>query len=124
MLEIMEGVIQTMTIHPDKMWNALDERILASDLADYLVSRAVPYREAYAIVERLVERAEREDVLISEMPLADFQAESPAFDADVFAIFDYSRSAAQRGTIGGTSSAAIRAQIRQANTWLMENGLA
>src|SRR5581483_9494482 len=124
MLNIMQGVVETLTIHPDKMWDALDERILASDLADYLVSRAVPYREAYAIVERLVEKAEREDMLLSEMPLADFQAESPAFDADVFAIFDYSRSAAQRGTIGGTSSAAIRAQIRQANTWLMENGLA
>lgn len=124
MLNIMQGVVESLTIHPDRMWDALDERILASDLADYLVSRAVPYREAYTIVERLVEKAEREDMLISEMPLADFQAESPAFDADVFAIFDYSRSAAQRGTIGGTSSAAIRTQIRQANTWLMENGLA
>jgi argininosuccinate lyase len=58
------------------------------------------------------------------MGLDDFHAESPAFDADVFAIFDYSRSAAQRGTIGGTASAAIRAQIRQANAWLTENGLA
>jgi argininosuccinate lyase len=124
MLAVMEGVVDTLTIHPDKMWDALDERILASDLADYLVSRAVPYRDAYQIVERLVERAEKADILISEMGLDDFQAESPAFDADVFAIFDYSRSAAQRGTIGGTASAAIRAQIRQANTWLMENGLA
>jgi argininosuccinate lyase len=124
MLEIMEGVIQTMTIHPDQMWNALDERILASDLADYLVSRAVPYRDAYRIVERLVEKADQSDRLISELGLPDFQAESPAFDADVFAIFDYSRSAAQRGAVGGTSSAAIRAQIRQANNWLMESGLA
>jgi argininosuccinate lyase len=62
--------------------------------------------------------------MISEMALSAFQAESPAFDADVFAIFDYSRSAAQRGTIGGTASAAIRAQIREANAWLMDNGLA
>jgi argininosuccinate lyase len=124
MLTIMEEVIDTLTIHPDKMWDALDERILASDLADYLVSRAVPYREAYKVVERLIQRAENDDVLISEMSLDDFQAESPAFDADVFAVFDYSRSAAQRGTIGGTASAAIRAQIRQANSWLTENGLA
>lgn len=124
MLEIMEGVIETLTIHPDKMWNALDERILASDLADYLVSRAVPYRDAYRMVERLIEKADQSDRLISEMTLAEFQAESPVFDADVFAVFDYSRSAAQRGTIGGTASAAIRAQIRQANNWLTENGLA
>jgi argininosuccinate lyase len=124
MLAIMEGVVDTLTIHPDKMWDALDERILASDLADYLVSRAVPYHDAYQVVERLIDKAAQDDVLISEMALSDFQAESPAFDADVFAIFDYSRSAAQRGTIGGTASAAIRAQIREANTWLMDNGLA
>ncbi len=124
MLTIMEGVVDTLTIHPDKMWNALDERILASDLAEYLVSRSVPYREAYQIVERLIDKAEKDDMLISEMALPDFQAESPAFDADVFAIFDYSRSAAQRGTIGGTASAAIRTQIREANAWLMDNGLA
>jgi argininosuccinate lyase len=43
MLTIMEGVVDTLTIHPDKMWEALDERILASDLADYLVNRSVPY---------------------------------------------------------------------------------
>ncbi len=124
LLGTMDGVVSTMTIHPDRMWDALDERILASDLADYLVSRDVPYQEAYTIVEKLIAKADRLDGPISELPLEDFQAESPAFGADVFAIFDYSRSAAQRGTIGGTASAAIRTQIRQANNWLMENGLA
>jgi argininosuccinate lyase len=124
MLSIMEGATDSLTIHPDRMWDALDERILASDLADYLVGRAVPYRDAYAIVERLFSKADKSNRPLSEMPLSDFEAESSAFDADVFAIFDYSRSAAQRGTIGGTASAAIRTQIRHANTWLVENGLA
>ncbi len=124
MLTIMEGVVRTLTIHPDRMWEALTEQTLASDLADYLVARNVPYREAYQIVERLAERADQKNLQISEMDLSELQAESPAFDADVFAIFDYSRSAAQRGTIGGTAPNAIRAQIRQAVTWLTENGLA
>ncbi|MCC7451186.1 MAG: argininosuccinate lyase [Anaerolineae bacterium] len=124
MLTVMEGVIDSLTIHPDRMWDALSEEILASDLADYLVDRAVPYREAYAIVEKLIDKANKANRPISDLPLTDFQAESAVFDADVFAIFDYSRSAARRGAAGGTASAAIRAQIRQANNWLMESGLA
>lgn len=123
MLRIMEGVVSTLTIHTDRMLDALNDRLLVSDLADYLVARDVPYRDAYKIVERLVEKADSHDTPLSEMQLDDFQAESPAFDADVFAIFDYTRSAAQRATIGGTAPAAIRTQIRQALDWLMEAGL-
>lgn len=122
-LTTMEGVILTLTVHPDRMLAALDERILASDLADYLAERGTPYRAAHQIVERLIGRAETGGKPISALPLSVFQAESPAFDADVFAVFDYSRSAAQRASAGGTAPAAIRAQIRQALDWLTEAGL-
>ncbi len=123
MLGIMQGVIESLTIHPDRMWDALDERILVSDLADYLVTRGVSYMEAYAIVEKVVEQADRSGIPLSEIELSDFQKQSSIFDADVFAIFDYSRSASQRATIGGTAPSAIRAQIRDALNWLVEAGL-
>jgi argininosuccinate lyase len=123
MLTTMQGVIETLTIHPDKMYAALNEKMLIGDVIDYLVARGTSYTEAYPIVEKLLDRAEKAGVPVSQLKLSDFQAETPTFDADVFAIFDYSRSAAQRATIGGTAPSAIRAQIRQANNWLMETGL-
>ncbi|HVO43107.1 MAG TPA: argininosuccinate lyase [Aggregatilineales bacterium] len=123
MLSTMEGVIETLTVHPDRMYAALNDRVLVTDVADYLVARGVAFSDAYQIVEKLLSRAEKSGVPISQLPLDDFQAESPSFAADVFSIFDYSRSAAQRATIGGTAPAAIRAQIRGANNWLVETGL-
>jgi argininosuccinate lyase len=123
MLSTMEGVIVTLEIHTDQMRDALDERLLASDMADYLIARGVPYREAHDTIEKLFAEADSKNMPISEMELADLQAISPKFDADIFATFDYTRSAARRATIGGTAPAAIRSQIRQALDWLMEVGL-
>lgn len=123
MLSTMQGVVETLEIHADEMLDALDERLLAGDVADYLVARGVAYREAHETVEKLIEKADSKNIAISEMELSDFQAISAAFDADVFAIFDYTRAAARRATIGGTAPAALRTQIRQALDWLMEAGL-
>jgi argininosuccinate lyase len=123
MLTIMEGVVRTLTIHPDRMWDALDEKILAGDLADYLVERGVGFRAACEIVDKLINKAEKMNMPLSELDLDDYKAESPAFDADVFAVFDYARSAAQRAALGGTAPAAIRSQIRQALNWLVNAGL-
>ncbi|MFN8420133.1 MAG: lyase family protein [Anaerolineae bacterium] len=123
MLTTLDGSVSTLTIHPDRMFDALEERILASDLVDYLVGRGESYDRAHQVLEKLFARAENTGKPISETDLSDLQKESAAFDADVFAIFDYSRSVAQRATIGGTAPAAIRSQIRQAMNWLVEAGL-
>ena len=119
----MTGIVEALTLHADRMWDALDEGILLSDLVDYLAARGVAYAEAQQAVANVAERAEQSGVLLSEVALPDFQAESSAFDADVYATLDFSRSVAQRAAHGGTAPAAVRAQIRQANTWLIDAGL-
>lgn len=119
----MSGIVESLTLHADRMWDALDESILLSDLVDYLAARGVGYVEAQQAVARVAERAEEASVPLSEIALSDFQAESSAFDADVYATLDFSHSVAQRAALGGTAPAAIRAQIRQANTWLVDAGL-
>ena len=119
----MTGIVEALTLHADRMWDALDEGILLSDLVDYLATRGVAYAEAQQAVANVAERAEQSGVLLSEVALPDFQAESSAFDADVYATLDFSRSVAQRAAHGGTAPAAVRAQIRQANTWLVDAGL-
>lgn len=123
MIETLEGAVSTLTIHPDRMWDALNENVLASDLVEYLVSRGETYDKAATAIEKLLGKAETTGKPIAETELATLQKESNFFDADVFGYLDHSRSAAQRATIGGTAPAAIRTQIRQAMNWLVEAGL-
>lgn len=123
MMLVIEGVISTLQFFPERMLKALDERVLMGDLADYLISRGVSHREAFGVVEKLIIRAQRAEKALAELPLGEFQAESKAFDADVFAIFDFARAAAQRNVTGGTAPAAQRKQIRAALDWMVENGL-
>lgn len=115
-------VLETFTINADRMWDAIDESILAADLIDYLAARGVVQREARAIVARVVQRAEQSNTPLSDMEIADFRAESLAFEEDVYSVFDFSRSVGQRTVTGGTAPAAVRAQIRQANAWLVDAG--
>lgn len=123
LLNVMNSVIRSLTINPDRMVDALDERMLSGDVVDYLVTRGVGHREARAIVDRLNQKAERTNRPLSDLELSVFQAESPVFDADLFATLDFNRSATRRSTLGGTAPAAVRAQIRQALDWLVEAGL-
>jgi argininosuccinate lyase len=122
LLPALATVVETLTLHPDRMWDALDESVLLSDLTDYLIARGVGYSQAQDIVGRVAHRAEEAGSALSDVALSDFQAESPAFDQEVYAVLDFSRSASLRSTAGGTAPAAIRAQIRQANAWLMDAG--
>jgi argininosuccinate lyase len=123
MVETLKGAISTLTIHPDRMWDALTEGILAGDLVEYLVTRGETYPNAVTAVEKLLAAAESSGKPIAERDLASLQKESTFFDADVFGYLDHSRAAAQRATIGGTAPSAIRSQIRQAMNWLVEAGL-
>jgi argininosuccinate lyase len=121
--ETIEGALISLDIRPDRMLDALTERLLASDLTDYLVERGVKLREARQIVNRLLDQAETKNTTLGEMNLQDLQAHTPKFDSEVFVRLDYTRSAARHATIGGTAPAAIRAQLRQALDWLIEAGL-
>ncbi len=115
-------MLESLTVNADRMWDALDESILASDLSDYLSERGIARPDAQAIVKRVVARADAANVPLSEVEIADFQAESHAFESDVYTIFDFSRSVGRRTATGGTAPSAVRAQIRQASTWLVEAG--
>ncbi len=117
-LPVLTGVIRTLRVDEEKMRAALDEGMLATDLADYLVRRGVPFREAHGIVGELVKRAETRGIALSNLSLADFQALSPQFGADVFRVFDFKQSAAQRNVAGGTGPAAVRAELEAARRLL------
>jgi argininosuccinate lyase len=122
MLPVVAGVIRSLTPHPDAMRAALDASMLATDVADYLVERGVPFREAHTLVGRLVRAAEERGVPLDKLPLADYQAVSLMFDEEVYAVFDFDRAVGRRVSAGGTAPEAVDAQIGAAQAILSERG--
>lgn len=115
MLPIVEGVIQSIQPNPDAMRAALDPAILATDLADLLVDRGIPFREAHGIVGRLVRHAEERGVNLADLPVEAFQSECAELGDDVKAVFNFERSVARRSSVGGTAPDAVREQLTAAH---------
>ncbi len=113
LLPVLAGLIQTLRLHPERMRAALDEAMLATDLADYLVMKGVPFREAHHLAGQLVRLAEQKGCKLSALPLADFQAISNAFEQDVYTVFDFDAAVARRSAYGGTAPEAVRRQIAE-----------
>jgi argininosuccinate lyase len=119
-LPVAAGVVRTLKVNAQAMAAALDDAMLATDLADYLVHRGVPFRQSHELVGRAVRRAEALDLPLRELPLSEFQAISDAFDSDLYAVFDHRRSVEARDSYGGTATASVRQQIERARSLLRE----
>ncbi|NJD20888.1 MAG: argininosuccinate lyase [Gemmatimonadetes bacterium] len=113
-LPAMAGACETAAFRPERMRTGMDAQLLATDLADYLVRRGVPFRASHEVIGRLVRRAEEEGVGLAALELAAFQAEHPAFGEDVRDVFDWARSADSRDSEGGTSRRSVMAQLQRA----------
>jgi len=113
-LPVASGVVRTLRINSGAMAAALDDAMLATDLADYLVLKGVPFRQSHELVGKAVRKAEAVGCPLRELPQSEYQALSSAFDEDLRAVFDYQRSVEARNLQGGTGSAAVRQQIERA----------
>jgi len=117
-LPVTVGVIQTLSVHKERMAAALEEGILATDLADYLVRRGIPFRESHHLVGQAVRQAEASGVPLSALELETYQAIHPVFAEDVYEVFNFERSVEARSVAGGTAAAAVLAQIDKAKKCL------
>lgn len=113
-LPVIAGVLNTITPHAERMGANLDEAMLATDMADYLVEKGVPFRDAHHIVGEVVRLAEDKKVQLSELPLPDLKKISGHFEADIKDVFNFQRSVNNRNTAGGTAPEAVAQQIAQA----------
>jgi len=120
-LPIVAGVIRTMRVDRARVEAALDDGMLATDLADYLVRKGVPFRESHHLVGRAVRRAEELGVPLKELALGEYQAIHPAFDEDVYLVFNFRRSVEMRNVEGGTATGAVKLQIERARQLLEDN---
>jgi argininosuccinate lyase len=111
-LQIANGVLATLSVSPERMRAALDPFMLATDLADYLVRKGVPFRETHHISGRVVALSERTGTPMDRLTTAQLQEVDARFADDVQACFDYDKSVEMRSAAGGTSRACVEEQIR------------
>jgi len=117
-LQITTGVLSTLKIRPEQMLASLSMDMLATDLAEYLVRKGVPFRETHHIAGAAVKLAEDRGTSMAELSLHDLQGLHPKFDADVAQVWNYERSVENRSSVGGTSKAAVLAQVETLKAWL------
>ena len=92
---------------------ALTPDMLATDLADYLVRKGVPFRETHHISGRVVALAEKESVPMDRLSLQQLQGVDKRFADDVMGCFDYTASVEARSAAGGASMSSVEEQIRK-----------
>ena len=103
------GLVAGMAPVPRAMRQALAEgHATATDLADYLVRKGVPFRDAHEVVARAVREAERLDTDLARLPLATLKRFSPKIGADVKQALTVEGSVAARNHVGGTAPAQVR----------------
>ena len=87
--------------------------LLATEAADYLVARGVPFREAHEIVGRVIREAEKRSQSITELPLEVLRQHSPTFDADYFSAVTLDAAIRRKSVPGGTSVESVRAALEK-----------
>ncbi len=113
-LPAVAGAIGGAAFDPERMRAALDPALLATDLADFLVGKGVPFRTSHEVVGRVVRRAETLGCSIAQLSERTLVEEHPAFDSGVREVFDPVRSADARAVRGGTGRAAVVEQLELA----------
>ena len=101
-LPVMTGMIETMTAKPEAMKKAAQRGFInATDLADYLVRKGLPFRSAYKISGAIVGDCVRSGAVLEELPLETYQQYSDLFDSDVYEAIDLTACVEKRTSAGG-----------------------
>ena len=111
-LDVLTPMLATMKVKKENMRRAACEGFInATDLADYLVTKGLPFRSAYKISGELVALCIKEKTTLEALPIATYKSYSELIDEDVYAVIDLDACVARRISEGGTSPASVRAQV-------------
>ncbi|KAK5790362.1 hypothetical protein VI817_007649 [Penicillium citrinum] len=109
-IQIATGVLSTLTTIPEKMSAALAPEMLATEIADYLVRKGVPFREGHHISGRVVALAENTGIPMDKLSMEQLKAVDARFGDDVQTCLDYERAVELKDAVGGTSKRAVLEQ--------------
>lgn len=118
LIPALSGALATLQVNPDRLTAALDPALYATDLADYLVEKGVPFRQAHEWVGKAVRIAEERGVSIDRLPLEAYRQITPSFEADLYTVFDPLRSVSRRRAEGGSAPQAVQRQLELAKALL------
>ncbi|MEA4915447.1 MAG: argininosuccinate lyase [Christensenella sp.] len=118
-LAVFAPMLSTMTVHPENMRKAAAEGFInATDAADYLVKKGLPFRSAYQLTGRLVARCIAANQTLETLPLGEYQTFSELFTDDIYEAVNLETCVKSRVSEGGTSPESVLKQIR-----LLEEGV-
>jgi len=118
-LRVMAGMLAELRFRPERMREALGQGFLnATELADYLAAKGVPFREAHHITGRAVAQAEALGIGLEQLTLEQLRVFSTAIDQDVFEALRYETAVARRNGPGGTGPQSVTNQMAELSRWL------
>jgi len=117
-LEAVGVVVEGLTLNIDRAERAASGLLLATDVADYLVTRGLPFRRAHELVAAMTRRLLGEHRSFEELSLAEWQAFSDLFGDDIVTRITAAASVAARRTPQSTRPEAVRAALGELRTWL------
>ena len=118
-LRVNIEMLKTLEFKEENMKKALEGGfVTATDVADYLARKGIPFRSAHEIVGKIVSYAERGGKELSNLKLSEFRRFSKEIDEDIFQVITFSGSVESRNSLGGTSTSNVRKQIATARRFL------
>ncbi len=118
-LQVMEGMLSELSFNTERMEEACRRGYLnATEMADYLVGKGIPFREAHHVTGHAVALAERKGVTLEDLSLEELRGLDPRFDEDVYRVLDCRAAVRRRETPGGTGPKSVASQIERMRNWL------
>ena len=118
LMPVLTAIIRSLKLNRDKMEDGLTQDMLATDMADYLVRKGMPFREAHHVVGQAVRLAAEQGVGLLSVPFQALQALCPLFEDDLTESLSFAASVAKRQATGGTAPQAVQQQIHLARQLL------
>ncbi len=115
-IAVMTDVIEGLSVNPERIEEALQKSngtLFATDIAEYLVGRGVPFRDAHRIVGEIVRSAMERKVDLRDLSLEQYKSFDTAFEKDVYGLFDYIRSVNRHNVSGGTALKRVAGEIKR-----------
>lgn len=114
-IDILAGMLATMTVHKERMAQSTEKDFSnATELADYLASKGMPFRQAHEIVGKLVLECSKAGYYLQDVPLERYQEISDLIEVDIYTALQSKTAVQRRQSLGGTGFESIRWQIQQA----------
>jgi argininosuccinate lyase len=120
-LPVAAGMVATLRVDAERMAATLSDDMLATELADYLVSKGVPFRQSHHLVGQAVRQVAESEHTLRSLPLKDYQEIDERFGPDLYEALDTRRAVGRRDVPCGTSPRAVRVQIERAKELLAQS---